>query len=78
MSTISTLRLAPATSREAGVGLFRRLYLAFCEAQQRKADQIALACLAQLSPEQLHDLGHSPAEIRDIQAQAGRTPPYWV
>ena len=78
MSTTSTLRLAPATSRDEGVGVLRRFYLAFCEAQQRKADQIALSCLAQLSPDQLRELGHSPSEIRDIQAQAGRTPPYWV
>ena len=78
MSTTSYLSYAPSEARDERSGIWRRLYTAFGAAQQKKADEVALACLAQLSPDQLAELGHSPSEIRDIQAQAGRTPPYWV
>lgn len=79
MSTTDTTYVLPRAMRgDARPGLTTRLWRAFVASQQRKADEIALACLAHLSPDQLRELGHSPSEIRDLQAQSGRTPPYWV
>lgn len=79
MSTTDTTYVLPRAMRgDARQGLMTRVWRAFVAAQQRKADEIALACLAHLSPEQLHELGHSPSEIRDIKAQSGRAPPYYV
>jgi hypothetical protein len=79
MSTATTTYALPRVLRDdEHPGLLMRIYRAFIVAQQRRADEYALACLAQLSPEQLRELGHSPSEIRDLQAQKGRTPPYWV
>ena len=78
MST-TTYMLTPAAVRGDGhPGLIKRLYRAYVAAQQRRADEIAIACLAQLSPDQLSELGHSTSEIRDLHAQRGRIQPFWV
>lgn len=55
-----------------------RMWAAFIEMQDRRAQDYALPCLAQMSAEQLKELGYTPADIRAIAAHRHIAPPYWV
>lgn len=55
-----------------------RLWTAFVTMQERRAQDYAMPCLAQMSPDQLKELGCSSADIKAIDSHRHMTPPYWV
>lgn len=65
--------LAKSASRAAS-----RLWASFVAMQDRRAQDYALPCLAQMSPDQLKEIGYSPVAIEQIKAYRHLSPPYWV
>lgn len=65
--------IAKAASRTVA-----RLWTAFVTMQERRAQDYAMPCLAQMSPDQLKELGYAPADIKAIESHRHMTPPYFV
>lgn len=59
-------------------GASARLWAAFVAMQEKRAHDFAMPCLAQLSRDELRELGYTPPEISEIVTHRDETPPYWV
>lgn len=73
----SNLSVGTAIAKSVS-GASARLWAAFIAMQEARAQDYAMPCLAQMSPDQLKELGYTPSDIKAIDSHRHMTPPYWV